>query len=140
MTTQYDPVLKGSCSTSEFFANGWSDISERLVPFADYSSISPKMRCRLLTALSAQDGCAVRLEQARQTSLCLGFNRLEIDANRRGDSLDAGAEKMLALALKVDSRHGHIEADDFRYFVQAGFARKMIIDVICFVATARFSR
>lgn len=118
-------LLSQSSVAAELFARWQHNQYAWVLPLAT--------RRRLAVALAAVYGCPRSLTVHRLRASACGLTGAELDANQRGSSQDARAERALEFALAIAASRGCVEPGQWQRIRQAGFADAELIEIIALV-------
>jgi len=98
-------------------------------------SLSAQTRERIALAVAQFNGCnyCLAAHQYLGTNLAR-LSAKEIEANRRGTSLDDTAAAAVKFAVKVAENRGHVSEDDLQKVRDAGYSNAEIVEIVGHVA------
>lgn len=123
--TALSVLMAQSAVAAELFARWQHNQHAWLLPLAT--------RRRLAVALATFYGCPHSLSVHRQRASACGLTGSELDANQRGSSQDARAERALEFAVAIAKTRGCIEAEQWQRIRKAGFREAEVIEIIALV-------
>lgn len=125
------PNLFRITSTSPQTLTGYLGLNGTLAE----GSLTAQTRERIALAVAQVNGCNYCL--AAHQYLATNLARLsaqEIEANRRGTSLDDSAAVAVTFAVKIVENRGHVSEDDLNKVRKAGYSNAEIVEIIGHVA------
>ncbi len=102
-------------------------------------SLSPKLREQISLSVAAQNRCDYCLAAHTAIGSKLGLTEDQIQASRRGQSLDPKEDAALQFASLLVAKRGHVNDLDVAKLKVAGYSEEEIIEIVANVAKDIFT-
>lgn len=130
------PNLLGVLAEAPAALRAYLELSKAL----ESTSLSPAERQVALLAVSYENGCEYCVAAHSAGARRVGVSPEVVDALRRGETLpDARLEAVRSFARAVVRARGYVADDDVGRFMDAGFGRAQILEVLVVVAMKTLS-
>ena len=135
-TMKYIPNLMGKMAESPTTLKAYLSMSKLL----ENSSFTPEQRQIILLAVSRENGCTYCVAVHSMTAKLANVSDANIDALRKGEALqDAKLEGLQQFVRAVVRDRGMLKNGQLQSFIDLGYTRENVLDVITAVAMKTIS-
>ncbi len=129
--------MVGVLAESPTAINAYLDV---VLGIRDNGTLSPQESCFLMLAISSHNGCEYCVQADGEAARKAGLDGTRLEAAANGGEInDDRLNALRKFAFSMVSKHGRVSRSDVQDFIDAGFTRAQLLEVVVVVAAKTIS-